>query len=550
MDRRQFLTMSPGRQKAAKAPYARTLSGINAYTGPFETAQKIHLLKRALFGASPADLAWIDGLTMDQAVDALLTPLATYPQPPVNNYGDDATGIAPGATWVNSAPYTDDDDLDRARRNSYKAWWMGVMLNQTRSIHEKMVLFWHNHFVTETQTVTDLRYVYKYNATLRQYALGNFKTLTEVITLDPAMLIYLNGYLNSKEVADENYARELHELFTVGKGPDSHYTEEDVRATARVLTGWRVNPTTMTSYFDATQHDFSNKSFSSFYGEKSVTGKTGPQGGLLELRELLEIIFSQPEASKFIVRKLYNYFIYYKIDQAVEDNVIAPLAQIFRDNEFDILPVLSALFRSEHFYDPLNMSCLIKSPVEFCVGLCREFSVAFPPAADYSMAYDAWLNVQRTAASMLQDIGDPPLVAGWDAYYQQPQGHELWINTDTFPKRQMFSDGLVTGQGGMANLSIDVLAFADQLSDPANPVTLVNDSLDLLYRIDVSDYLRGWLKNNILLSGQSPDSDYYWAEAWNTYKANPGNAANREVVETRLRSLYKYIMNLSEYQLS
>lgn len=550
MDRRQFLTLSPSRQKSVKAPYRRTLSGINAYTGPFETAQKVHLLKRALFGASPADLAWMNGLTMDQAVDALLTPLATFPAPPVNNYGDDATGIAPGATWVNAVPYTDNDDLDRNRRASYKAWWLGVMLNQTRSIHEKMVLFWHNHFVTETQTVTDLRYVYKYNNTLRQYALGNFKTLTEAITLDPAMLVYLNGYLNSKEAADENYARELHELFTVGKGPDSHYTEEDVRATARVLTGWRVNPNTITSYFDATQHDFSNKAFSSFYGEKQVTGKSGPDGGLLELRELLKIIFEQPEASKFIVRKLYRFFVYYKIDDAVEQDVIAPLAEIFRNSEFDILPVLSALFRSEHFYDPLNMSCLIKSPIDFCVGLCREYSVQFPPAASYSEAYDAWGFVQRTAASMLQDINDPPLVAGWDAYYQQPQGHELWINTDTFPKRNMFSDMLVTGQGGAMGLSINVLAFAEQLSDPANPVTLVNDSLDLLYRIDVSDYLRGWLKNTILLSGQSPDSDYYWADAWNAYKSNPGDANARAVVETRLRSLYKYIMNLSEYQLS
>jgi uncharacterized protein (DUF1800 family) len=553
MDRRQFLTLSPARQKTVKAPFGRTLSGINAYTGTWGTAQQVHLLKRALFGASPADLAWIKGLTMDQAVDALLTPVAAanYPQPPVNNYGDDATGIAPGATWVNSAPYTDNDDLDRGRRNSYKAWWLGVMLNQTRSIHEKMVLFWHNHFVTETQTVTDLRYVYKYNTVLRQNALGNFNALTKAITLDPAMLIYLNGYLNGKEAADENYARELHELFTVGKGPDSHYTEEDVRDTARVLTGWRVNPNTITSYFDATQHDFSNKEFSAFYGEKQVSGQSGPNGGMMELNDLIDnVIFKQPEVSKFIVRKIYKFFIYYQIDDAVEQNVIAPLAEIFRANEFNILPVLSALFRSEHFYDPLNMSCLIKSPIEFCVGLCREYSVAFPPAASYDMAYEKWDFVRQYAGSMLQDIGDPPLVAGWDAYYLEPQCHELWINTDTFPKRNRFSDALVSGQGGAMGLTIDVLAFADQLSDPSNPVTLVNDSLDLLYRIDVSTNLRAWLKNMILLSGQSPNSDYYWTDAWNSYKASPGDANLKAVVESRLRLLYKYIMNLSEYQLS
>lgn len=487
---------------------------------------------------------------MDQVVDALLTPLATMPAPPVNNYGDDATGIAPGQTWVNAPAYvpTDNDTLGQNRQRSYKAWWTGVMLNQTRSIHEKMVLFWHNHFVTETQTVTDLRLVYKYNATLRQHALGNFKALTKAVTKDPAMLVYLNGNLNGKTAADENYARELQELFTIGKGPDSHYTEDDVRAAARVLTGYRVNLDTVTSYFDSTQHDFTNKQFSDFYGAKTVTGKTGPAGEL-ELDDLLDIIFSTAECAKFIVRKLYRFFVYYKIDDAVEQNVIAPLADIFR-TDYEILPVLSALFRSEHFYDPLNMSCLIKSPVDFCIGLCREFNVQFPPASDYMNAYEAWDYIRDSAGKMLQNIGDPPLVAGWAAYYQEPMFHELWINTDTLPKRNMLSDYLVTGQGTPQNLKIDVLAFADQLSDPANPVTLVKDSLDLLYRVDVSDSLRDFLKNSILLSGQNPNSDYYWTDAWSAYKGNPGDAAARTVVESRLKALYKFIMDLSEYQLS
>ncbi|WP_217601972.1 DUF1800 family protein [Chitinophaga sp. GbtcB8] len=552
MDRRQFLTLSPTRHKTAKAPFGRTDSGIAPFTGAFDTAQAVHLLKRALFGASPADLSWAKGLgSMDQAVDALLTPLATMPSPPVNNYGDDATGIAPGATWVNAPAYVrmENDPLGQNRQRSYKAWWTGVMLNQTRSIHEKMVLFWHNHFVTETQTVTDLRYVYKYNTTLRQYALGNFKALTKAITKDPAMLIYLNGNLNGKTAADENYARELHELFTIGKGPDSHYTEDDVRASARVLTGYRVDENTITSHFDSTQHDFTNKQFSDFYGAKTVTGKTGPAGET-ELDDLLNIIFSQPECAKFIVRKLYRFFIYYKIDDAVEQNVIAPLADIFRTNNYEILPVLSALFKSEHFYDPLNMSCLIKSPIDFCIGLCREFSVVFPAASDYMNAYEAWDYIRDFAGKMLQNIGDPPLVAGWAPYYQEPMFHEMWINTDTLPKRNMLSDYLVQGQGAPHDLKIDVLAFADQLSDPGNPVTLVKDSLDLLYRVDVSDSLRSFMKNSILLSGQSPNSDYYWTDAWQAYKGNPGDAATRTVVESRLKAMYKFIMDLSEYQLS
>ncbi|HEY8955816.1 DUF1800 domain-containing protein [Chitinophaga sp.] len=544
MDRRQFLTLSPDRHQTRTATtIARTATGITPYTGAWDTLQRIHLLKRTLFGVTPANVNAFSSLTMQQAVDTLLTAQPD-PLPPVNNYGIDDTGVTPGATWV-KAPLGD-EMLERKRIASYKAWWTGQMINQQASIHEKMVLFWHNHFVTETGMVNDSRFLYQYNLTLRQHALGNFKALTKAITLDPAMLVYLNGYLNSKGAADENYARELHELFTVGKGPDSHYTEDDVRATARVLTGFRVDRANITSLFDTTQHDLGNKEFSGFYLNKVISGKTG-QDGAKELDELLTIIFLQPEVAKFICRKLYRFFVYYDIDAATEQNVITPLADIFRSSGYDIKVTLNALFTSEHFFDPLNMACLIKSPADFCIGICREYGIPFP--SDYTNQYKAWAVVHDRAAAMLQDFGDPPLVAGWDAYYQAPAFHELWINTDTLPKRNRFSDGLVSA-GGFNGLRIDTLAFASRLPHPEDPVALVNDSLDILYRVGVSDTVKGFLKNKILLSDQSPDSNYYWTQAWNAWKASPTDASLKDNVESRLQALYKYIMDLSEYQLS
>ncbi|PSL50007.1 uncharacterized protein (DUF1800 family) [Chitinophaga niastensis] len=543
MDRRQFLTLSPDRNTRTSTAFARTDTGMAPYTGNWGTLQLIHLLKRTLFGATPANINALKSMTMQQVVDTLLTAQPD-PLPPVNNYGIDTTGVTPGATWI-KAPQGD-EMLERKRMNSYKAWWTGQMVNQQASIHEKMVLFWHNHFVTETKTVNDSRFIYQYNLTLRQNALGNFKALTKAITLDPAMLVYLNGYLNSKGAADENYARELHELFTVGKGPDSHYTEEDVRATARVLTGFRVDRTNIVSLFDTTQHDITNKLFSGFYLNKVISGKTGTDGAT-EVDDLLNIIFGQPEVAKFICRKLYRFFVYYDIDAATEQNVITPLANIFRSSGYDIKTTLNALFISEHFFDPLNMACLIKSPVDFCVGLCREFGVTFPP--DYPGQYTAWGSIHDHAAAMLQNIGDPPLVAGWEAYYQVPSFHELWINTDTLPKRNKLSDALISA-AGFNNLRIDVIAFADKLSNPGDPVALVNDSLDILYRVGVSVNLKDFLKNTILLSGQSPNSNFYWTNAWTAYKASPGDAALKNDVESRLQALYKYIMDLSEYQLS
>jgi uncharacterized protein (DUF1800 family) len=551
MDRRQFLTLSPQRQTAVKAntTSARTASGIGTYTGTFDTGQAVHLLKRTMFGSTPDDVAWCKGLGMDQAVEALLNTVTPVTTAPLNTYGDDITGIAPGTTWVNSTPpppSTDDLDLDKMRRPTYQAWWLSVMLSQGRSIQEKMVLFWSNHFSTEADKVLDGRLVYRHNNMLRANCLGNFKALVKAVTLDPAMLIYLNGNLNGKEAADENYARELQELFTVGKGKDSHYTEEDVRAAARVLTGFRVDPVTMTTYFDSTQHEITNKEFSDFYINKKVSGKTGPEGAT-ELDDLLNIIFSANEVAKHIVRKLYRFFVYYLIDDAVEADVITPLADVFRTSGWEIKPVLRALFKSEHFYDPLNMSCLIKSPVDFTVGMFREFNIKLP--TPYMEAYEAQDTIRDYMRNMLQDLGQPPVVAGWDAYYQEPQYHELWINTDTLPKRNRLSDSLISA-GGFEGMKIDVLAFADKLSDPSDPVALVKDSLDILYRIDVSDNTRSWLKNTILLSGQNPDSDYYWTDAWNDHKSSPGDMNYRQIVESRLQTLYKYIMDLSEYQLA
>ena len=176
------------------------------------------------------------------------------------------------------------------------------------------------------------------------------------------MLYYLNGYLNTNTSPDENYARELQELFTIGKENTPNYTEDDVKAAAKVLTGWRINTTTTlpTVYFDSTKHHTSNKLFSSFYGNTTIAYQSGSNGAL-ETDALMDMVFSkQQEVAKFICRKLYRFFIYYTIDNTVEANVITPLAQIFINNNWDIVPVLKTLYKSEHFFELNSKGCIIK----------------------------------------------------------------------------------------------------------------------------------------------------------------------------------------------
>ena len=527
----------------------RTSSGLNPYTGVFGKDALIQLLKRSGFGAKPVDIQALSGLSLAQVITKILTQSSSAPKPPINVYNDanyTDPSVPYGQTWIN-APYTDGTANNR-REVSFKSWWTGLMIQEKQSCLEKMVLFWHNHFSTQILEIGNARYAYLNNALIRNRALGNFKTLVKEITLDAAMLKYLNGQYNTKTAPDENYARELQELFTLGKGPNSQYTEDDVKAAARVLTGYRINGQAQ-GFFDSTRHDTTNKQFSSFYGNTVIGGKSGAAGAT-ELDELINMIFASNEVALYMCRQIYRYFVYYEIDAATENNVIVPLAIIFRQNNYEIKPVLAALFASEHFFDPLNRGCVIKSPVELTVGLCREFEIDFPDKnTNAKNAYYMWGYIQSTASNLQQNIGDPPNVAGWPAYYQAPQFYEIWINADTLPKRNQFTDGLV-GSGYTRNGStilIDPIAFADGLSNPADPNALITDSLAMLYSIPVSQALKDFLKT-ILLSGQS--TDIYWTIAWTDYKNNPSNASFYKIVLTRLLAFYKYLMNLAEYQLT
>lgn len=559
MNRREFLAARRAltRQKPSSSYHtARTLSGLTPYSGPFGVEEVVHLLKRTMFGAAPPDVAYFKGLSVSAAVDELLNPTAALPAPPVKDYdtsGADTpdTNIAPGATWVNDYANSD-GTVWGGRRSSFKKWGVGRMIRQDRSIREKMTLFFHNHFATETTVIEDPQCLYKHHALLRSNALGNFKALVRAVTIDPGMLLYLNGNLNTDTAADENYARELQELFTLGKENNPNYTEDDVKAAARVLTGWRIRNTDDTSYFDNTKHDKTNKQFSSFYGNTVITGQNGATAGDTELDALLDMIFNKKvEVSQFIVKKIYRWFCYYTIDAAAQANVIDPLAQLFRDSNWDIKPVLGALFKSEHFFDPLNRGCIIKSPLDMTVMLCREYGVAFPDeASQYADAYGMYDFIQWQSSVLNQDFGDPPSVSGWPSYYQAPNFYELWINSDTLPKRERLIDTLMV-TGYMRNghtLIVDPVAFAKSMSNPGDPNLLITDSLAILYRVPLSDASRNTVKTNILLSGQT--TDYYWTNAWNAYLASPSDAAAYQTVYTRLRDLYRYFMNLAEYQLA
>jgi uncharacterized protein (DUF1800 family) len=552
------------------------VTGLTPYAGTFGREQVIHLLKRTMFGAKKADIDFFATKTLAETMNILMTPAPAPTELPIRYYSASTTaGVADdtiliGTTWVN-AP--ENGNYNGQRTVSLKAWWVSQMLNQGRSIHEKMVVFWHNHFATEIADTTP-KTAYVLQEIMRRNALGNLKTLVSEVTFDPNMLQYLNGRLNVKTAPDENYGRELQELFTLGKGINSKYTEDDVKAAARVLTGWtftqnvefpvgsgKINSQTR---FVPNNHDTGTKQFSAFYANKLITGSTGTANteanALREINEMLDMIFATQEVSFYIARRLYRFFVYYDIDATVETDVITPMAQMIRANNYEIAPALKALLSSDHFFEVGQKACVIKSPLDYLVGAAREMNIEFPtvttPATDYPILYSAWNYLVTNAAAQGQNLGDPPNVAGWAAYYQEPNFHETWINTDTFPKRLRTTDTLLTTTGQVLDrttgkkLWIDTVKFTDSFGATiaGDPNLLIDAVLEIMYRVPPTAAMRTYLKTTILLGGQA--SDHYWTDAWVAYKAAPTNTTNLNIVTTRLQAFYKFIIQNPEYQLS
>lgn len=526
------------------------MASLNQYSGTWSRKHTVHLLKRTMFGAKPADVNYFSSKSLSDAVDEILTLGSNPPAPPLNYYEGldnggvtvhDPDGVAKGATWVNGT-YAD-GTINFYRAESLKAVWVKNMINQSSNIEEKLVLFWHHIFITQLSSGGGATAAYRLYELFRTYAFKTLRTLMIEVTKNPQMLHYLNGYLNTKYSPDENYGRELQELFGVGKGPDSKYTEEDVKQAARVLTGHSIDWNNQAYLFVPLYHDTGDKQFSSFYSNKKITGKSGTAGAD-ELDDLVDMILATDECSKFIVRKLYKFFVNHQINAQIETDIIAPLATIYKSNGYDLKPVLAKLFKSEHFFEANIMGCQIKSPIEVVVGFCREGNITQPPADPIDVHYKFYSDLFYTAGIAQQLIGDAPNVAGWPAYYQEPQYYQIWINSDTLPKRVNFAIWMLYGGYNGAFSPID---FAEQMNNPSDPDALLDQILETLYIYDISSTTKASIKNQILLNNLN--QNIYWTSAWQDYKANPTDTTKKNIVSSRLQTLVLYLTQSPHYQM-
>lgn len=290
-----------------------------------------------------------------------------------------------------------------------KTWWVREMIDSPTPLRERMTLFWHNHFATSQQKVTRSLAMWQQHLLLRDQALGNFRVLLHGVAKDPAMLVYLDGANSRKEAPNENFAREVMELFTLGEaGHGGRYTEQDVKEAARAFTGWSIE-----------RDDFSYRYRPAFHdtGGKTLMGQSGNFDG----DAALDILLEQPAAARFIVSKLWKEFVSPVPDAAQVERIAA----IFRSSGYDIASAVRALLLTDAFWGESNRGSLIKSPMDLVVGTVRQFGFSYTDATPFALK----------AAQLGQNLLLPPNVKGWP-------GQNDWVNATTLLERKRFTDQL------------------------------------------------------------------------------------------------------------
>ena len=375
-----------------------------AHAAPMGAEEARHLLVRTGFAASPADIDFFAQLTRSQAVERVLASARTEPKtrPPAEL--DEWTP----RSQIRALPEQERREWLRRtiqQGQELRGWWLNEMLVTSSPFTERMTLFWHNHFVSSLQKVRPTRLMYRQNLLLRRHALGHFGALLHAVSRDPAMIIYLDNASNRKGSPNENFAREVMELFTLGEG---HYSERDIKEAARAFTGWGIDGETGAFAFRPAAHDD---------GVKTVLGRSGPFDG----GDILDILLAQPQTAELIVHKLWQEF----VSPVPDRREVTRIADEFRRSRYDIGMAMRLLLTADAFYAPENRASLVKSPIDLIVGTLRQFQIEVTDPFPFVVI----------ARQLGQDLMAPPNVKGWP-------GGEAWINAATLLARKQILERL------------------------------------------------------------------------------------------------------------
>ena len=568
-----------------------------------------HLLRRATFGGTKQDIDQLAAMTPQEAMTVLFDTNLPDAEPPI----DPATG----AEWVTTGP-TDANSEENSLQGYFLGWLLGQYLRSTDlpptqrlayNVRERIGFFLHTHFTTMVSKVRSSRALYFQNQLFRMFALDdtadpwrNFRDLTKKICVDNAMLVFLDGRLNVSGNPNENYARELLELYSIGRGlegtlPQStepgdyfNFTELDVQEAARVLSGFDADDTFTSMDPDtglprgvvrggnvATAHDNDSKTFSNRFDASVIqpdellldAGEPTEASALDEISQLIDLIFSKEETTRHICRKLYRFFVYYEISDTVESNVIGELANTFVSSGYRIQPVLEELFQSEHFYtgatgyEDDRVGAIIKSPLDLVCGAVRFFDLELPdPQSDLEGHYTVMGNLLRWMDLQGMNFYEPFEVAGYAAYHQFPAFNRNWISTNYLTRRYEFVKRVMTAEGMMepGEIGIDLLTYAQAefASVGGNARDLIQSMVTYLLPLHENTTFDSASDDNAELTAErvnyflfaflfnpqfDADPEAAWATRWNTLE-------ERDLIVGQLERLLNAIMQSPEYQLA
>jgi hypothetical protein len=477
MNRRAFLQLRPNSSRSTPTNSAAgdpLVAWSATASDRWDYPRAAHLLRRTMVGPTDAEIRRAVAEGLDATLDRLFTTHTPDAAELSDFTGKDARlnyGVTPDEAewWV---------IFDRYREwmHHLTRWYLKTLIGSRTSMQEKMTFFWHSHFAMELDGVGWPEYMFESIATLRRGCFGNVRDLAQKMTVDMGMLVYLDGCFNrcypTWSEINENYARELLELFTVGivdRDGRPNYTQDDVEAAARSLTGWTFSPSELGPQFGGIRSRFLEESWDP--SEKTFLGRTGAW----KANDIVTIIFAEraEAASTHIASKLYRFFVHDDLDDAVVD----AMARVLRESDWEVRPVLERLLRSDHFLSNAMHGALPRPLSDYYLGTIRQLGVTgvpdWQPGATERTSSDLYVRLRKLGQLPL----NPPNVNAW------PSGRR-WLSASTIPERMLWSLGIVNGEltdrHGAPSYAFDVIAFARSFPQPDDAHALVGDIVRFL----------------------------------------------------------------------
>ena len=526
-----------------------------------------HLLRRACFHYYKDILYIISGFNVDQAIGYLLQDGAVSYEEPYDPLPSDS----PHGYWLSSNEYPPDIPNQGRKRGLLSQWWFYNMVNRN-NLRDKLLFFLHTTFTISKGDVGASHYFYDHLKLLEYYSDGNLRELAKKITLDNAMLNYLDNTQNNANNPNENYAREFLELFTItkgeqiGEGDYTNYTEDDVIQAARVFSGFKtmldrsiidVDTGIPMGRISVNQHDQGEKIFSHAFDNYELQAGTDQNSIMDELHEFVDMVFDKEATARAYVEKLYRFFVKSEWSSTDEANIINPLTQLLIDNDYEILPVVKTILSSQHFYDAGDsdpsdeiLGSIVKSPLQLLSSAIRNLSFTIPdPNIDmenYFKFSKYFLdNTFFPMAGMI--LFGPSTVAGYPAIFQAPDYDRQWFSSSTILARYRMIECLITGrnalgQNGQFGSSVDTVSIIqNNISSPGNIYNLVNDIAEILYPFGIQQERIEYFAE-LVLDGYP---GYYWEDTWNNFLADGDDT----IIRNKLNILIGAMFNAAENQL-